>query len=75
MPVVKNSSANAGVMKCGFESMGWEDHLEEGMATHFSILAWRIPWGEELGGLQSMGPQRIRHDRAWMHGDNKMEGS
>ena len=43
----------------GFESMGWEDLLEDGMATHSSILAWRIPWVEELGGLQSMGPQRI----------------
>ena len=35
-------------------SLGWEDPLEEGMATHFSILAWRIPWTEEPGGLQSM---------------------
>ena len=41
--MVKNSSANAGVMKCGFESMGWEDHLEEGMATHFSIRALENP--------------------------------
>ena len=36
-------------------SLGWEDLLEKEMATHFSILAWRIPWTEELGGLQSMG--------------------
>ena len=36
-------------------SLGWEDTLEEGMATHSSILAWRIPWIEEPGGLQSMG--------------------
>ena len=36
-------------------SLGWEDPLEEGMATHASILAWRIPWKEEPGGLQSMG--------------------
>ena len=36
-------------------SLGWEDLLEEGMATHCSILAWRIPWKEDLGGLQSMG--------------------
>ena len=36
-------------------SLGWEDPLEEGMATHSSILAWRIPWTEEPGGLQSMG--------------------
>ena len=39
-----------------------EDPLEEGMATHSSILAWRIPWTEEPGRLQSMGLQRIRHD-------------
>ena len=37
--------------------LGWEDPLEEGMATHFSILTWRIPWTEELGRLQSMGSQ------------------
>ena len=36
--------------------------LEEGMATHSSILAWRIPWSEEPGGLQSMGSKRVRHD-------------
>ena len=38
-------------------SLGWEDPLEEKMATHSSILAWRIPWTEEAGGLQSMGSQ------------------
>jgi len=42
--------------------LGWEDPLEEGMATHSSILAWRIPWTEEPGGLQSMGLQGVRHD-------------
>ena len=42
--------------------LGWEDPLEEGMATHSSILAWRIPWMEETGGLQSKGSQRVRHD-------------
>ena len=42
--------------------LGWEDLLEEGMATHSSILAWRIPWTEEPGGLQSMVSQRVRHD-------------
>ena len=40
--------------------LDWKDPLEEGMATHFSILAWRIPWTEEPGGLQSMGLQRFR---------------
>ena len=42
--------------------LGWEDPLEKGMATHSSILAWIIPWTEELGGLQYMGLQRVRHD-------------
>ena len=43
-------------------SLGWEDPLEEGMATHSSIVAWRIPWMEEPVGLQSVGLQRVRHD-------------
>jgi len=43
-------------------SLCQEDPLEKGTATHSSILAWRIPWTKELGGLQSMGPQRVRHD-------------
>ena len=43
-------------------SLGWEDRLEKGMATHPSVLAWRIPWTEEPGGLQSIGSQRVRHD-------------
>ena len=43
-------------------SLGWEDPLEKGMATHSSTLAWRIPWTEEPGGLESMGLQRVRHD-------------
>ena len=41
---------------------GWKDPLEKGMATHCSILAWRIPLTEEPGGLQSMGLQRVEHD-------------
>ena len=44
------------------QSLHQEDSLEEGMATHSSILAWRIPWTEKHGGLQSMGSQRVRHD-------------
>ena len=44
-------------------SLGWEDPLEEGMATRSSILAWRIPWTQEPGGLQSTGSQRVGHDR------------
>ena len=46
------------------QSIGWEDPLEKGMATHSNILAWRIPWTEEPGGLQSMESQRVGHDRA-----------
>ena len=42
--------------------LGQEDPLEKGMATHSSILAWKIPWTEEHGGLQSMGSQRVRCD-------------
>ena len=48
------------------QPLGWEDPLEEGMETHSSILAWRIPWIERPGGLQSMGSQRVRH-----HGSNE----
>ena len=44
------------------QSVGWEDPLEKGRATQSSILAWRIPWTEELGRLQSVGSQRVRHD-------------
>ena len=44
------------------QSLAWEDPLEKEMATHSSILAWRIPWTEEPGGLQSTGLQRVGHD-------------
>ena len=53
--MVKNLPA---VWETQVPSLGWENPLEEGMATHSSILAWRIPWTEELGGLQSTGSQR-----------------
>ena len=46
------------------QSLGWEDPLEKEMATHSSILAWKIPWTEEPCRLQSMGSQRVRHVRA-----------
>ena len=46
------------------QSMGWEDPLEKGMATHSSILAWTIPWTEEPGGLQFMWLQRVGHNEA-----------
>ena len=62
--VVKNLPANAGgkKKKMQIQSPGWEDPLEEEMATHFSILVWRIPWTEKPGGLQFTGLQRIRHN-------------
>ena len=44
------------------QPLGWEDPLEEEMATHSCILAWKIPWTEEPGGLQSTGWQSVRHD-------------
>ena len=50
--LVKNPPA---MQETWVQSLGWEDPLEEGMSTHFSILAWRIPWMEDSGGLQSMG--------------------
>ena len=56
---VKNPPAMPGTW---VQSLGWEDPLEEGMATHSSVLAWRIPWTEETGRLQSSGSQRVGHD-------------
>ena len=44
------------------QSLGWEDLLEKELTTHSSILAWKIPWMEELGRLQYIGSQRVRHD-------------
>ena len=46
------------------QSLGWEDPLEKEMAPHSSTLAWKIPWTEEPGRLQSMRSQRVRHNRA-----------
>ena len=57
--VIKNLPA---MQETQVRSLGWEDPLEKGMATHSSILAWRIPWIEECGGLQSMGSQRVGQD-------------
>ena len=50
------------VQETQVQSLGWEDPLEKGIATHSSILAWRIPWTEEPGRLQSMRSQRTRHN-------------
>ena len=55
---VKNLPANAGDTRDVVRSLGGEEPLEEGMETHSSILAWRIPWTEEPGRLQSIGSQR-----------------
>ena len=57
--MVKNPPA---MQETWVQSLGWEDTLEKAMATHSTILAWRIPWTEEPGRLQSMGSQSIRHD-------------
>ena len=57
--MVKNLPA---MQETQVQSLGWEDPLEKEIATHSSTLAWRNPWMEEPGGLQSMGPQRVGHD-------------
>ena len=57
--MVKNLPA---MQETRIQSLGGEDPLKEEMATHSSILAWRIPWTEEPGGLQSTGSQRVGHD-------------
>ena len=56
---VKNLPA---VQETQVQSLGWEDPLEKEMTIHSSIVAWRILWTEEPGGLQSMGSQRVRHN-------------
>ena len=57
--VVKNPPV---VQETWVSFLDCEDPLEEGMATHSSVLAWEIPWTEDPGGLQSVGSQRVRHD-------------
>ena len=57
--MVKNLPA---MQRTWVQSLGWEDPLEKGMATHSSILAWGIPWTEEPGGLQPTESPRVRHD-------------
>ena len=60
--MVKNLPATAGDMRDLGSTLGWKDPLEEVMATDSSILAWRIPWTEEPGRLQSIGLQRVGHN-------------
>ena len=55
------------------QSLGWEDPLEKGMATHSSVHAWRIPWTEEPGGLQSMGSQSGTRLSAAQHAFNRLD--
>ena len=57
--MVKNLPA---MQETQVQFLGHKDPLEKGMATHSTVLAWRIPWAEESGRLQSMGSQRVRHD-------------
>ena len=59
--VVMNLPAMQATQETWVQSLGREDPLEDGMATHSSILAWRIPWTKKPGGLQSTGFQRVRH--------------
>ena len=60
--MVKNPPARVGYIGAVVQSLGQEDPLEKEIATHSRILAWKLPWTGELGGLQSMGSQRVRHD-------------
>ena len=60
--VIKNLPAVLETQESRVRSLGWEDPLEEGVATHSSILAWRIPWTEEPGRLQSVGSHRVADD-------------
>ena len=60
-PVVQTVKNLPAMQESWVRSLGWEDPLEKEMATHSSILAWKIQWTEEPGGLQSMGSQRVGH--------------
>ena len=60
--VVKNPPAMQELQETWVRSLGGEDPLEQGLAAHSSVLAWRVPWTEEPGGSQSTGLQRIRHN-------------
>ena len=62
VPLPGGADGKATMWEARVQSLGCEDLLEKEMATHSSILAWKIPWTEERGGLQSMGSQRVGHD-------------
>ena len=59
---MKGQNSTGAMQETRVRSLSWEDPLEKGMAAHSSILAWRTPWTEEPGRLQSMGLQRVGHD-------------
>ena len=61
-PVAQRVKRLPTVRETGVRSLGWEDPLEKEMATHSSTLAWKMPWTEEPGRLQSTGSQRVGHD-------------
>ena len=77
--MVKNPPAIAGDQETRVGSLGWKDLLEYEMAIHSSMLAWKIPWTEEPGGLQSLGSKRVRHNcrntRTHLLGALKMLGA
>ena len=68
--IIKNLPA---MQKIQVRSLDWENPLEKGMATHSSILAWKIPWAEETGGLQSMGLQCVEPNGATEHTESLKE--
>ena len=71
--MVKNPPANAGDVEMWVKFLSWEDPLEKGIATHSSILSWRLPWIEESDRLQSMELQRVGHDRSNLASTHKAE--
>ena len=71
LPCSSYDKESAAVQETWVRSLGREDPLEKGMATHSSNLAWRIPWTEEPGGLQFMGLQRVGHNWATKHAQSK----
>ena len=62
--VPDGSAGKESACRAGDPGLGWDDSLKKGMATHSSILAWRIPWTEKPGRLQSVGSQKARYNRA-----------
>ena len=70
---VKNLPLMQETEETWFQSLGQQDPLEEEMETHFSIFAWKIPWTEESGGLQSMESQRVGHDWMSRHGETRKQ--